>query len=88
MSLPFVVTAVAAVVVLTLGAIWVSEDAVQAYFFGPLERGRALGAVLIGGLIVLTWLRSGVGWKIVAAMVIVAFGVAFVYFEEPHRDVR
>lgn len=79
---------VAAVVVVTALAIKLKPDIVQAYFFEPLEQGRLLGAAIIAIVLIWTWVMSGVGWKVVTALLLVAFATAFFLIEEPHRDVR
>ena len=79
---------VIAVVLATSLAIYFRGDMVRAYFFEPLEQGRLLGGALLAILIVVTWVRSGTPWKVVTALLLVAFVVAFVAFEQPHRDIK
>lgn len=76
------------VVVGTALAIHFRGSMVRAYFFEPLEQGRLLAGALLAVLIVATWIRSGTPWKVVTALLIVAFAVAFIAFEQPHRDIK
>lgn len=75
-------------IVVTLLAIKLRRDLVRTYFFDPLEQGRLLAGAVIAILLISTWIRSGVAWKTVTALLIVAFGVAFIVFEQPHKDIR
>lgn len=88
MDINAILALVLVVVVLTALAIRVRPEVVRTYFFEPLEQGRLLGALLIGVILVWTWLRSGVGWKMVVSLLLIAFAVAFVVFEQPHKDIR
>ena len=76
------------VVVGTALAIRLRGDIVRAYFFEPLEQGRLLAGALLAVLIVATWIRSGTPWKVVTSLLLVAFAVAFLAFEQPHKDIK
>ncbi len=56
--------------------------------FMTVERGRTL----IGGVIITvgTWtaLRSGIVWMMALALGGIAFMTLFVYFEQPHKEIR
>lgn len=75
-------------IVLTLGLLIMYPDAMRQAFYEPLKRLRLLGGVLL--LAVGSWvaLNSGVAWQMGVALVGIAFVVAFVYYEEPHQDIR
>lgn len=82
------VALIVGVVILMLVAIKLRGDVVETYFFQPIEQGRLLGATLLAGLLVATWVRSGTPWKVFTSLLIVAFAVAYVAFEQPHRDIK
>lgn len=88
MDTNLVIGIVVLIALVTVSAIKLRPDTVRTYFFEPLEQGRLLGAGLIVIILVWTWLQSGIGWKVVTAMVLVAFSVAFIVFEQPHKEVR
>lgn len=75
-------------VVITLLLIRFRDGAVRRYFFNPIENGRILfgGLILVAGVI--TGLKSGVAYMVFLALIGIAFGTAFVYYEEPHKDIR
>lgn len=77
-----------AVAVVTALAIRWRGDVVRTYFFQPVEQGRLLAATLIGALLVAVWIRSGTPWKVVTSLLLVAFAVAYIAFEQPHRDLK
>lgn len=77
-----------AVVAFTAFAIYTRGDIVRTYFFEPFEQGRLLAATLLAVLIIATWIRSGTPWKVVSALLLVAFATAFIVFEKPHQDIK
>lgn len=77
-----------AVVLGTAVAIKFRGDVVRTYFFEPLEQGRLAVGAMLAVLIVATWIRSGTPWKVVTSLLLVAFAVAFIVFEKPHRDIK
>jgi hypothetical protein len=79
---------VVGVIVATVLAIRWRKNVVRTYFFEPIENGRTLVAVVFGVLIVFVWLRSGTPWKVVSSLLLIAFGVAYIAFEKPHRDIK
>ena len=79
---------IALAAIVSYGVFQAYPQAARRYFYGPLERGRVLGALVIGAVLVWTWMRSGVPLLMVTAIIIVAFGTIFVLVEEPHRDIR
>lgn len=85
-------TLLAALVVVTIVVTWLLVRArpgdVRRYFFAPIENGRTVigGLILLAGVI--TALQSGVAWMVMLALIGVAFAVTFVYYEEPHKDIR
>jgi len=53
-----------------------------------VEKGRTLiGAIII---VVGAWtaLRSGIVWMMALALGAIAFMTLFVYFEQPHKEIR
>lgn len=84
----FLLGLVAVTVVVTLLLAMFRTDAARGYLFDPVEKARTL----IGGLIIIvgawTALRSGVMWMMALALGAIAFLTLFVYFEEPHNDIR
>jgi hypothetical protein len=78
---------VGVVVVTTLAIRW-RGDVVKTYFFQPIDNGRTLGAAALGLLLVAVWLQSGTPWKVLTSLLIIAFAVAYVAFEKPHRDIK
>lgn len=79
---------VISVVALTAVAIYLRGDMVRAYFFEPLEQGRLAIGALVAILLVATWVRSGTPWKVLTALLLVAFVVAYIAYEQPHRDIK
>ncbi len=79
---------VVGVIVATVLAIRWRSNVVRTYFFEPIDNGRTLGAAVLGSLIVFVWLQSGTPWKVLTSLLIIAFGVAYVVFEKPHRDIK
>ncbi len=75
-------------VLFTLALIRWRRQAVKEYFFNPIENGRTvLGAfILIAGVV--TALKSGVAWMMLLALVGIAFGVAYLEYEQPHKEIR
>lgn len=63
-------------------------DTVRRYFFEPIENGRMIVGLLVLVLASWTFLRSGVAWLMLVALLGIAFAVTFVYFEEPHKEIR
>lgn len=57
-------------------------------FLEPIESARTLFGLAIGILAVWYALNSGVAWMMGLALLGVAFVTAYVYFEEPHNDIR
>lgn len=84
----FALAVILVVVVGTALAIHFRSDIVRTYFFEPLEQGRLFAGALLALLIVATWIRSGTPWKVVTSLLIVAFAVAFLVYEQPHRDIK
>lgn len=58
------------------------------YFFEPIENARTVLGLLIGAVSIYSALKSGVAWMMVLALGGIAFGVAFVYYREPHKEIR
>lgn len=56
--------------------------------FMTVEKGRTLIGALI--IIVGAWtaLRSGIAWMMALALGAIAFLTLFVYFEQPHKEIR
>lgn len=84
----FLLGLVAVTVVLTLLFAMFRTNAARGYLFDPIEKARTV----IGGIIIVigawTALRSGVAWMMALALGAIAFVTLFVYFEEPHEDIR
>lgn len=76
------------VTVVTALAIRWRSNVVRTYFFEPIDNGRTLVAALFGLVLVAVWIRSGTPWKVVTSLLIVAFAVSYVLFEQPHRDIK
>jgi len=77
---------VSTVVISLLWATFRRESAHR--LFLTVERGRTL----IGGVIIIvgswTALRSGIAWMMALALGAIAFMTLFVYFEQPHKEIR
>lgn len=84
----FLLGLVAVTVVITLLFAMFRTNAARGYLFDPIEKARTV----IGGIIIVigawTALRSGVAWMMALALGAIAFVTLFVYFEEPHEDIR
>ncbi len=84
----FLLGLVVLTVVVTLLLAMFRTNAAREYLFDPVEKARTvIGAIII---IVGAWtaLRSGVIWMMVLALGAVAFVTLFIYFEEPHKEIR
>lgn len=57
-------------------------------FVNPIESARTLFGLTLAALAVWYGLKSGVGWMMALALIGVAWVAGYVYFEEPHRDIR
>lgn len=76
------------VVVLTGALIRLRPDVVRAYFYNPIEQGRTIGAAVFAAIFIWTQLQGGLGWTFIAAILLIAFAVAYIAYEEPHKDIR
>ncbi|WP_373190025.1 hypothetical protein [Halolamina sp.] len=79
---------IAVTVVVTLLIAMFRTKAAENYLFRPVEKARTvIGATVI---IVGAWtaLRSGVVWMMALALGAIAFVTLFVYFEEPHKEIK
>lgn len=84
----FLLTLAALTVLVTLLFAMFREEAARGYLFDPVEKARTL----LGGVILVigawTALRSGVMWMMALALFAIAFVTLFVYFEQPHKEIR
>ena len=75
-------------IVVTLLFAMLRPNAARGYLFDPVEKARTV----LGGLIIIvgawTALRSGVMWMMALALGAIAFVTLFVYFEQPHKEIR
>jgi|AntDeeMinimDraft_5_1070356.scaffolds.fasta_scaffold01429_8 hypothetical protein len=84
----FLFALVAVTVVVTLLIAAFRTQAARNYLFNPVEKARTvIGSVII---VVGAWtaLRSGVVWMMALALGATAFITLFVYFEQPHKEIR
>lgn len=88
MASTLTLTLLVATVAVTLALIHIYPTAVRRRFFEPIEGMRTLLGALI--LVVGVWyaLNTGVAWMVGLAIVGAAFITAFLYYEEPHKDIR
>lgn len=84
----FLLGLVAVAVVLTLGVIAAYPRTVREFVFEPLESARTVLGIVFAVIAAWTALRSGVVWMMLLALGVIAFGTMFVYFEQPHKDLR
>jgi len=75
-------------VAVTVALIKLKPNALKRYWYQPIENGRTIlgGLILAAGVV--TFLYSGVAYLMLAALAGIAFAVTFVYYEEPHKDIR
>jgi hypothetical protein len=84
----FIAGVVIATALLTLAAIMWREDLIRHHVFEPLEQGRTLIGLIVTGLGAWVALNSGVAWQMFIALGGIAFVVMYLYFEQPHEDIR
>lgn len=83
-----VLATAAATIVVTYLLTQMYTGRVRRLFFSPIERGRTVIGLVILVIGAWTLLRSGVAWMILIAIFGIAFATTFVYFEEPHKEIR
>lgn len=88
MAETFTFTLIVATVAMTLALIHFYPTAVRNNFFEPIEGMRTVFGVIILGAGVWYFLNTGVGWMIGIAIVGIAFVTAYLYYEEPHKEIR
>jgi cobalamin synthase len=81
-------TLVVVTILATVAAARLYPTATRAYFFEPIESARTVGGAVLLLFAVVTFLQSGVAWLMLVAILLLAFAVTFVYFEEPHKEIR
>lgn len=74
--------------VVTLGLLAMYPDRMRNLFYEPVQSARNVIGILLAAVASWVALNSGVAWQMGLALIGIAFVVAFVYFEEPHRDIR
>lgn len=57
-------------------------------FVEPIDGLRTLIGILVGIAFIWHALNSGVTWMILLALAGVAFVTGYLYFEQPHNDIR
>lgn len=82
----FVLVALTAAATLVLAVQY--PTLVRDRFVEPIESARTLFGLLIGVLAVWYALQSGVVWMMGLALIGVAFVTGYLFFEEPHKDIR
>lgn len=81
-------TIVAATVVATLLLAIFKEDTARQYLFHPVDQARTVIGALFITIGAWTALRSGVVWMMLLALGAIAFITLFIYFEQPHQQIR
>lgn len=72
----------------TVALLRLYPTATRRYFFEPIENGRTAAGAFFLVIGVIYALQSGVAWMVLLAIVGIAFAVSFIYFEEPHKEIR
>jgi len=84
----FLLGLVAVTVVATLLLAMFQTNTAREYLFDPVEKARTVIGAIIITVGAWTALRSGVIWMMALALGAIAFVTLFIYFEEPHKEIR
>lgn len=87
-SSSLIIALVAATVLVTAALLIWRPLLVRDFFYEPIEQGRTILGLLLVSIGAWVALNSGVAYQMFIALLGIAFVVSYIYFEQPHEDIR